>query len=40
MAFSCVMHLKEECDGCGVCEEVRRARLLDDEEGMLSDWEL
>ena len=22
MAFSCVLHLKEECDGCGICEEV------------------
>ena len=21
MAFSCVLHLKEECDGCGMCEE-------------------
>lgn len=20
MAFSCVMYLKEECDGCGMCE--------------------
>ena len=21
MAFSCVLNLKEECDGCGLCEE-------------------
>lgn len=28
MAFSCVLHLKEECDGCGICEEERRIRLL------------
>lgn len=20
MAFSCVLYLKEECDGCGICE--------------------
>ena len=20
MAFSCVLHEKEECDGCGICE--------------------
>lgn len=24
MAFSCVLHLKEECDGCGMCEEPLR----------------
>lgn len=23
MAFSCVMYLKDECDGCGACEEHR-----------------
>lgn len=23
MAFSCVMFLKEECDGCGMCERNR-----------------
>ncbi len=38
MAFSCVLHLKEECDGCGLCEEVRRRRNLADEAGMMSDW--
>lgn len=21
MAFSCVLRLKEECDGCGACED-------------------
>ena len=21
MAFSCILHLKDECDGCGACEE-------------------
>lgn len=21
MAFTCVLYLKEECDGCGACEE-------------------
>ncbi|MFR8438304.1 MAG: hypothetical protein ACLVCR_03535 [Lachnospiraceae bacterium] len=20
MAFSCVLYLKEECDGCGICQ--------------------
>lgn len=24
MAFSCVMYLKEECDGCGMCERERK----------------
>ena len=24
MAFSCVLHLKEECDDCGMCEEPLR----------------
>ena len=37
MAFSCVLHLKEECDGCGICEEARRRRLLWDEERWLRD---
>jgi len=23
MAFTCVLYLKEECDGCGMCEEGR-----------------
>ncbi len=32
MAFGCVLNLKEECDGCGLCEEVRRLELLSDEE--------
>ena len=36
MAFSCVLHLKEECDGCGICEE-RRLRLLWDEERWMDD---
>ncbi len=40
MAFTCVMYLKEECDGCGACEERRRGRLLVDEEGMFFDWEI
>lgn len=21
MAFTCVLYLKEECDGCGMCEK-------------------
>lgn len=25
MAFSCVLHLKNECDGCGFCEESRHS---------------
>ena len=37
MAFSCVLYLKEECDGCGICEEARRLRLLWDEERWLRD---
>ena len=37
MAFSCVLHEKEECDGCGICEEERRLRLLLDEERWLRD---
>ena len=37
MAFSCVLYLKEECDGCGICEEERRLRLLWDEERWLRD---
>ena len=24
MAFCCVLYLKEECDGCGRCEEKAR----------------
>lgn len=35
MAFSCVLNLKEECDGCGLCEEVRRQELLSDEEALI-----
>ena len=40
MAFSCVLYLKEECDGCGVCDEVRRRRFLMDEEACVEeiDW--
>ena len=40
MAFSCVLYLKDECDGCGVCEERRRIRLLGDEEALAEhiDW--
>ena len=30
MAFSCVLYLKEECDGCGICEEPRQAGLEDE----------
>lgn len=37
MAFSCVLHEKEECDGCGICEEERRLRLLWNEERWLRD---
>ena len=40
MAFCCVLYLKEECDGCGGSEEVRRRRLLADEEGAFSDWDV
>ena len=25
MAFSCVLSLKEECDGCGACEDTGHA---------------
>lgn len=37
MAFECVLYLKEECDGCGLCEERRRLRNLQDEESILED---
>ena len=37
MAFSCVMHLKEECDGCGACEE-RLKRT--DEEAWIAETEM
>lgn len=37
MAFSCVLYLKEECDGCGLCEEERRKRNLADEIGMIEE---
>ena len=39
MAFSCVLYLKSECDGCGLCEERRRQRQLADEAEMLPYWE-
>ena len=38
MAFSCVLYLKEECDGCGLCEEQRRRKNLGDETTILQDW--
>ena len=40
MAFSCVLYLKEECDGCGLCEDQRRRRNLGDEASVLRelDW--
>ncbi len=25
MAFCCVLYLKEECDGCGICEDRGRS---------------
>lgn len=28
MAYRCILHLKNECDGCGACEE----RFPDEEE--------
>ena len=37
MAFGCVLYLKEECDGCGLCEEQRRLRNLGDEESILEE---
>ncbi len=37
MAFECVLYLKEECDGCGMCEEERRRRYLADEEALLDE---
>lgn len=39
MAFSCVLHLKEECDSCGLCEEQRRRRNLADEASILQDFD-
>ena len=39
MAFYCVLYLKEECDGCGACDVVRRERLLLGNEDAFSDWE-
>ena len=32
MAFSCVLYLKEECDGCGLCEEPQKSAGFEDEE--------
>lgn len=37
MAFGCVLYLKDECDGCGMCEEERRRRYLYDEEALLDE---
>ena len=37
MAFSCILHLKEECDGCGVCEEEREIGLLRNGERWMDD---
>ena len=37
MAFSCVMHLKEECDGCGACEERLKQT---DEEAWIAETEM
>ena len=31
MAFSCVMRMKEECDGCMMCVEWNRRRTQEDE---------
>ena len=39
MAFSCVLHLKEECDGCGICEE-RRLKRMEDEENRIAETEI
>ena len=36
MAFSCVLYLKEECDGCGLCEE-RRLKRMEDEETWIAE---
>ena len=38
MAFSCVLYLKEECDGCGLCEE-RRLKRMEDEENRIAETE-
>lgn len=35
MAFSCVLHLKEECDGCGSCEA--RPEQTDEEETWMTE---
>lgn len=37
MAFGCVLYLKDECDGCGLCEEERRMRFLSDEAALLEE---
>ena len=39
MAFYCVLYYKEECDGCGACDIVRRRRLSEDAECAFSDWD-
>ena len=39
MAFSCVLYLKEECDGCGLCEEEQRLKRMDDEESRIVEME-
>ena len=39
MAFYCVLYRKEECDGCGACDIVRRERLMLGNEDAFSDWE-
>ena len=38
MAFSCVLYLKEESDGCGFCEE-RRLKRMEDEENRIAETE-
>lgn len=40
LAFCCVLYLKEECDGCGLCEERRRLALMADEWTWLQEWDV
>lgn len=41
MSYRCVIHLKDECDGCGRCEETDERPMGYDRPyyGTLSDWD-
>ena len=41
MSYRCVIHIKDECDGCGRCEETDERPMGYDRPyyGTLSDWD-